>query len=175
MKKQNFHRRTLYLNRRKFLGLMGAGTAATLFANPVWGAFELPPDELKRWQQSLFQPSAPRRYLSNQHTDARMHLGGIGTGNFEIGADGRLTTWQLFNTLRDGQVPFYFGIKSGDTTKLLQTTGGPGWPRIKQIEMTGEYPVSTLQFQDDDLPVQLELAAFTPMEPLNTDLSSIRL
>jgi hypothetical protein len=29
---------------------------------------------------------------------------GIGTGNFEIEADGQLTTWQLFNTLRDGQV-----------------------------------------------------------------------
>ena len=53
-----------------------------------------------------------------------MHLGGIGTGNFEIGADGQLTTWQLFNTLRDGQVPLHFLIRAGATTKLLQTAGG---------------------------------------------------
>ena len=42
-----------------------------------------------------------------------MHLGGIGTGNFEIGSDGQFTTWQLFNTLRDGYVPLCFGVKAG--------------------------------------------------------------
>ena len=77
-----------------------------------------------------------------------MHLGGIGTGNFEIGADGQFTTWQLFNTLRDGQVPFHFLVRSGSATKLLQTAGGPDWPRVKRIEMTGEYPVAKLRFQD---------------------------
>jgi uncharacterized protein (DUF608 family) len=104
-----------------------------------------------------------------------MHLGGIGTGNFEIGADGQLTTWQLFNTLRDGQVPFYFAVKAGNVSKLLQTTGGPDWPRVKQIEMTGEYPFATLRFRDEDLPAQLELEAFTPLEPLNVRLSSMPL
>lgn len=165
----------LYLSRRKFLGLVGAGTAATFFTSPAWAAFELSPDELEQWQSSLIKPASPRLYLSSKHTDARLHLGGIGTGNFEIGADGQLTTWQLFNTLRDGDVPFYFGVKSGETAKLLQTAGGPDWPRIKQIEMTGEYPFCTLRFKDDDLPVQLELEAFTPMEPLNTKLSSMPL
>ena len=48
-----------------------------------------------------------------------MHLGGIGTGNVEIGADGQLTTWQLFNTLRDGQVPFYF--VDADDLVLIRT------------------------------------------------------
>ena len=101
-----------------------------------------------------------------------MHLGGIGTGNFEIGADGRFTTWQLFNTLRDGEVPFYFAVKAGDAAKLLQTAGGPEWPRIREIEMSGEYPMATLRFRDGDLPVQLELEAFTPFEPLDSDFSS---
>ncbi len=162
------------LTRRNFIGLVGAGTAAVL-ASPAWGAFELPANELERWKRSLFAPAAPRVYLSDRHTDARMHLGGIGTGNFEIGADGRLTTWQLFNTLRDGEVPFYFAVKAGATAKLLQTTGGPDWPRVKQIEMTGEYPFATLRFRDDDLPVKLELTAFTPFAPLDTQLSSMPL
>lgn len=141
----------------------------------AWGAFELPPDELNQWKRSLTEAGAPRVYLSNIHTDARMHLGGIGTGNFEIGADGRFTTWQLFNTLRDGEVPFYFGVKSGQVARLLQTTGGPEWPRVKQVEMTGEYPAAILRFRDDDLPVGIELEAFTPFEPLDTKLSSLPL
>ena len=104
-----------------------------------------------------------------------MHLGGIGTGNFEIGVDGQLTTWQLFNTLRDGQVPLHFLIRAGATAKLLQTAGGPDWPRVKQIEMTGEYPVAVLRFRDPDLPVQVELTAFSPFAPLDTRFSSMPL
>lgn len=141
----------------------------------AWGAFELPSDELDRWKRSLTAPGSRKVYLSNVNTDARMHLGGIGTGNIEIGADGRLTTWQLFNTLRDGQAPFYFCIKAGPHAKLLQTTGGPDWPRVRQIEMTGEYPIAALHFRDDDLPVQVELTAFSPMQPLKAEFSSMPL
>lgn len=163
------------LSRRDFLELIGVGTAATFLAPSAWGAFELPADELERWKRDLFAPTSPRRYRSSQHTDARMHLGGIGTGNFEIGADGRLTTWQLFNTLRDGDVPFHFGVCAGQVARLLQTAGGPEWPRIRQIEMQGEYPFATLRFVDPDLPVQLELTAFSPFAPLDTALSSVPL
>ena len=163
------------LNRREFIGLVGAGAAATLFGSPAWGAFELPADELQRWRRDLFAPAKPRLYLSGKHTDARMHLGGIGTGNFEIGVDGQLTTWQLFNTLRDGQVPFHFLIRAGGVTRLLQTAGGPDWPRVQQIEMTGEYPVAALRFRDTGLPVEVELTAFSPFAPLDARFSSMPL
>src|SRR6516164_3790356 len=143
------------LSRRDFLGLVGAGSAAAFVGSCAWASFSLPPDELESWERALFQPAAPRRYSSDRHTDARLHLGGIGTGNFEIGVDGQLTTWQLFNTLHDGYVPFYFLIKTGSTTKLLQTRGGPDWPKVKQIEMTGEYPFARLRFLDADLPIDL--------------------
>ena len=108
-------------------------------------------------------------------TDARMHLGGIGTGNIEIGCDGQFTRWQLFNTLSDGYVPLMFAVKAGDVARLLQTAGGPDWPRVKQIEMIGEYPIATLQFVDADLPVKLELSAFTPFAPLDSRFSSMPL
>ncbi|MGH8024740.1 MAG: GH116 family glycosyl-hydrolase, partial [Limisphaerales bacterium] len=163
------------LSRREFLGLVGAGVALSLAGPSAWGAFELPSDKLDRWKRSLTAPESRPVYLSNVNTDARMHLGGIGTGNLEIGADGRLTTWQLFNTLRDGLAPFYFCIKAGGHAKLLQTTGGPDWPRVRQIEMTGEYPIAALRFRDDDLPVPVELTAFTPMQPLDAKFSSMPL
>lgn len=162
------------LTRRDFLGLVGTGAAA-LIATPAWGAFELPADDLDRWRRDLLSPAKPRLYVSDKHTDARLHLGGIGTGNFEIGADGQFTTWQLFNTLRDGDVPFHLLAKAGATTRLLQTVGGPDWARVKRIEMTGDYPVATLRFKDDELPVELELSAFTPFAPLDARLASMPL
>jgi uncharacterized protein (DUF608 family) len=163
------------LNRREFIGLMGAATAAALMPGSARAAYELPSADFADWQRHLMEPGASRRYFSNTHTDARMHLGGIGTGNFEIGADGQLTSWQLFNTLRDGHAPFYFAVKAGDATRLLQTAGGPDWPRITRIEMTGDYPRATLRFEDDALPVKLELEAFTPWKPLDADASSLPL
>src|SRR5262249_43487751 len=113
------------VTRREFLTIMGAGTAAALVGGPAWARFvekAANSIELAEWKRELFTPAAPRVYTSGKHTDARMHLGGIGTGNFEIGADGRFTNWQLFNTLRDGYVPFFFGVKAGKTARLLQTT-----------------------------------------------------
>ena len=169
----NCEPRSTTLTRRQFLELVGIGSAAAFLPSHAWADFELPPDELARWRSTLLAPAAPRRYWSGQHTDARLHLGGIGTGNFEIGSDGQLTTWQLFNTLRDGEVPLHFVVRSGGDTRLLQTHGGPDWPRVERIEMTGEYPFARLRFLDPGLPIELELAAFSPFAPLDTALSSI--
>ena len=121
------------------------------------------------------QAARPTVYRSDVNKDARMHLGGIGTGNIEIGCDGQFTRWQLFNTLADGFVPLMFAVKAGDVVRLLQTEGGADWPRVKQIEMVGEYPIATLKFVDADLPVKLELSAFTPFAPLDSRVSSMPL
>ena len=161
------------VTRREFLTLVGAGAAgAVLAASPDRAAAEAA--ELAEWKRALGRPSGAPVYRSDKHTDARMPLGGIGTGNVEIGADGQFTTWQLFNTLRDGYVPFFFGVRVGKTARMLQTVGGPeDLPRIGRIEMTGEYPFATLRFRDPALPVEIDLNAFTPFAPLDTNLSSI--
>jgi uncharacterized protein (DUF608 family) len=166
------------VSRRGFLGLLGAGTASTVIAGASLGgeaASKASPEDLAAWKKSLFEPASPRLYRSGSHTDARLHLGGIGTGNLEIGADGQFTTWQLFNTLRDGHIPFHFAVKAGGKACLLQTAGGPGLPLVKEIEMTGEYPVAVLRFIDPELAVKIELEAFSPFSPLDTRLSSMPL
>ena len=166
------------LTRREFIEIVGAGAAGAALGGAALnagGATTPSDDPLRLWKQALAEPSPPRVYRSDVHTDARMHLGGIGTGNFEIGVDGQFTTWQLFNTLRDGHVPLCFLARAGQTTLLLQTKGGPDGPRVKQAEMTGEYPLATLRFLDPALPVRLELTAFSPFAPLDTALSSIPL
>lgn len=163
------------VSRRNFIALVGVG-AAGLLATPSWAEWVSRQGDnatLAAWKEELFKPAAPRKYLSSKHVDARMPLGGVGTGNFEIGADGQFTTWQLFNTLRDGHVPFCFGVKVGGVSRLLQTTGGPDWPHVKSIVLTGEYPFATLKFSDPDLPVDIELTSFTPFAPLDAEFSAI--
>ncbi|MCE5266728.1 MAG: non-lysosomal glucosylceramidase [Planctomycetaceae bacterium] len=163
------------IDRRGFLTILGGSAAAAGMSGPAWAEWvqnKVSPEQLERWKKSLTQNSPPTVYRSDIHTDARMHLGGIGTGNIEIGADGRFTHWQLFNTLKDGEVPFWFAVRAGGVSKLLQTTAGSKTPRVKQIEMTGEYPIATLKFDDAELPVKLELTAFTPFAPLDTRFSS---
>jgi uncharacterized protein (DUF608 family) len=167
------------INRREFFSTVStAAAAASLLGGTAWANWlqkAMPPEELDRWMKSLREPAAPRVYKSGVHADARMHLGGIGTGNIEIGCDGQLTNWQLFNTLRDGQVPFAFVIKDGETARLLQTAGGPDWPRVERIEMTGEYPIAELKYFDKALKVDVQLTAFTPFAPLDAEFSSMPL
>src|SRR5512139_651952 len=81
------------LSRREFLELAAAGTAGALLSSPAQGAtFALPAEAWQQWKRDLAAPGQPRVYRSDVHQDARLHLGGLGTGNFELGADGQLTT-----------------------------------------------------------------------------------
>ncbi|MCX8107587.1 MAG: GH116 family glycosyl-hydrolase, partial [Verrucomicrobiae bacterium] len=149
--------------------------AGALLVQRLNAEFAMPDRDYEAWRKRLFESDVPRVYLPEKHTDARMHLGGIGTGNIEIGADGQFTTWQLFNTLRDGYVPLYFAVKVGNVSRLLQRAGGPSWPRVQGIEMTGEYPVANLRFFDEGLPIDIELSAFSPFVPLDSRVSSMPL
>jgi hypothetical protein len=91
------------------------GTVVPTFSAALadWIGRQATSEEAVRWRKALLQPSPPRVYRSDVHRDARIHLGGIGTSNVEIGCDGQFTNWQLFNTLRDGHVPLSFVVNAG--------------------------------------------------------------
>ena len=76
------------------------------------------------------------------------------------------TTVECFGDLPLAYTTLAQFITAGGTATLLQTAGGPDWPRVRKIEMTGEYPFATLQFRDEELPVNVELTAFSPFAPL---------
>lgn len=130
-----------------------------------------------------------------------MPLGGIGTGNVSLCADGALRQWQLHNIGNHrGDLPgSFFAIRVSqweppfDEVRVLQAppsqpTGTPlvnddevpRWQRdllerhrgVRGTRFRATYPVAEIDY-DDDLPVQVRLEAFTPMAPLEADLSAL--
>jgi non-lysosomal glucosylceramidase len=121
-------------------------------------------------------------------------LGGIGTGNVSLGARGDLRDWEIYNHADKGTTlpNTFFAIRTqtksqGQVTKVLEAplqaphtlsngyhpTTAAGLPRLSGATFRGEYPFATIEFEDADLPVQVQLEAFTPLIPLNPDESGI--
>jgi non-lysosomal glucosylceramidase len=132
--------------------------------------------------------------LTGSATVAAFPLGGIGTGNVSIGARGEFRDWEISNHADKGTwLPFtFFAIHaapegSEPVTRVLESElqvpheGDSGYhigkvaglPRLKNSRMRGEYPLLAIEFDDDVLPVDVTLTAFTPLVPLNADESGI--
>lgn len=132
--------------------------------------------------------------LDGSATVAAFPLGGIGTGNVSIGARGEFRDWELENHPDTGHAnPFSFFSVSAQAvggeriTRVLESRlqaphqgdqGYPvsavgGLPRLARSRMIGEYPLLRVEFDDDVLPVDIALEAFTPLVPLDADESGI--
>lgn len=115
-------------------------------------------------------------------------LGGIGTGNVSLGARGELRDWEIFNAPAKGAAlpNTFWAIRvqtaSGNVvTKVLQAPMTPphtrwhgyhpstaaGLPHVARAVFRGEYPLARVDFEDPDLPVRVQLEAFTPLVPLD--------
>lgn len=126
-------------------------------------------------------------------TLAAFPLGGVGTGNVSIGSRGELRDWELTNRPDKGAtLPFTcFAIRAATSTSAVTRIlegrlpapheGDQGYdagrlaglPRLAGTRMRGEYPLLTIDFDDDDLSVAVRLTAFTPLVPLDADASGI--
>src|SRR5262249_46615559 len=134
------------------------------------------------------------RTFDATHTALTFPLGGIGTGNISLGARGELIDWEIFNSSAKGNnLPnafFAIRMQSGDQKPILRVLEGPlqpphnlshgyhpwqhgGLPRFANSTLRGEYPLATVTLDDPNLPVRVELKAFTPLIPLNPDDSGI--
>jgi len=140
------------------------------------------------------------RVFPSTASQALFPLGGIGTGNVSLGARGELRDWEIFNRPGKGKLlPYtFFSIwykASGGEgmAKVLEAAinqpflqsghsipwaaGGfmpwytPGVPRLQAAYLKGEYPIATLDFEDD-APVKVSLTSFTPFCPSDIDFSS---
>jgi len=120
-------------------------------------------------------------------------LGGIGTGTIGLGGRGELRDWEIYNAPNFGYRPPYtmpyIFCRQGrrKVAKVLErrllppyhaSHGLPpdrlaGMPRLEEAAFLGTYPVARIFFQDDELPVTVELEAFNPMIPGDAEASGI--
>lgn len=134
------------------------------------------------------------RIMDETATAARFLLGGIGTGNISVDARGRLTDVEWWNRPNKGFHPPYtfFAVRAEDgehpaQAKMLAgpheplfvyqeggaTTDVEGLSCFRHSRMTGEYPFVYVKLEDEEMPIEAELEAFTPFIPLDADDSSL--
>ncbi len=143
------------------------------------------PDERLSGGAEWFGPDA---------TQVAFPFGGIGTGTIAMGARGDLRDFEIWNEPRKGLVlPFTHFIlraQAGDepgVTRVLEgripppypashgihPNVGGGLPRFAQSRFRGRYPTVELELRDPDVPVDVDLLAYTPFVPLDPDESGL--
>jgi uncharacterized protein (DUF608 family) len=134
------------------------------------------------------------RSYDHTATAAAFPLGGIGSGNISIGARGELRDWEIFNHPAKGtHLPntfFAIRARAADGPAVTRVLEGPlqpphalshgyhpasnaGLPRLHASTLSGAYPIARVAFEDDALPVRVELEAYTPFVPLDPDDSGL--
>ncbi len=154
------------------------------------------------WIKSLYEKGTPEVYTSekNQLKYIGMPVGGNACGQLYLGGDGRLWLWHIFRAeygrekdhgqrfssmtlgghyadpdkvfTRETR-PVVQGTaikvtsKGKSITRKLDSTG------FKNIEFRGEYPISKVKYADENLPVEIQLEAFSPFIPVNPEDSAL--
>ncbi len=135
-----------------------------------------------------------RIWYKDDATVAKFLLGGIGTGNFSIGSRGQMCDWEIFNRPQKGGKLSYtfFAIRTQEgndnaQVKILESKlrppfetsngywpwDGYGIPRFEEARISGEVSKAMVELRDPDMPVDVDLVAFTPFIPLDAANSGI--
>ncbi|HON91745.1 MAG TPA: GH116 family glycosyl hydrolase [Sedimentisphaerales bacterium] len=136
------------------------------------------------FETKLFQRGEPAVWSGEELETIGMPIGGIATGQLYLRGDGTLGLWQIFNkhvfsgygrdnyrTYRpDSPVDsgFAVGIVSEGKVTLRPLNKDFG-----RVEFIGEYPIAVVRYQADDLPLQVQMEAFSPFIPLNAKDSAL--
>eukprot|EP01119_Soliformovum_irregulare_P015281 TRINITY_DN4283_c0_g1_i3.p1 TRINITY_DN4283_c0_g1~~TRINITY_DN4283_c0_g1_i3.p1 ORF type:complete len:999 (+),score=216.10 TRINITY_DN4283_c0_g1_i3:447-2999(+) len=102
-------------------------------------------------------------------------LGGLGSGSFEIRADGSFKEWIIENQSPAGSAKFgtvddaILGIwTSTSGARMLRThppaSDGVAYPEIKQMTYSGAFPTSKWIIQDERIPIKASLYAFPNLD-----------
>jgi non-lysosomal glucosylceramidase len=138
--------------------------------------------------------SYPRSFSGRYLKMIAFPLGGVAAGSLSLGGRGQLRDWEIFNRPNKGFSPPYalpsIWIQAGNSKPIarvlearilppyegqdgLGSNNSPGLSRIQAATFTGEYPLAHIRFEDRDLPVHVELEAFSPFIPHNPDDSGL--
>ena len=142
------------------------------------------------------QDTAYPRVFTGRHLNRiSCPLGGIGTGGIGLGGRGNLQDWQIYNrpdtgnnpeltlpslwvqtagaqpysvVLERGYLPPYDTGENGFWPSAI-----PGLPRLAEAKFLSSFPLSRIEFEDPDCPVQVALEAWAPFQPLDADASGL--
>ncbi len=121
-------------------------------------------------------------------------IGGLGTGNITLGGRGEIRELEIFNKPDKGKSPefTFFSIWAKEEGKEavarmlerelippyvawmgIPRNQLPGVSRFKETRFRGEFPFAYLVFEDNAVPVSVELEAYNPFIPLSPEKSGI--
>ncbi|MGI6368875.1 MAG: GH116 family glycosyl-hydrolase [Anaerolineae bacterium] len=154
-------------------------------------------------QETLYRRAKGLTYSGEQLAHIAFPLGGIGAGCISLSGRGALIDWEIFNRPNKGMaVPYaFFALwarpEGGEpVTRVLQTPpqppfDGSGWgqfsgvgfgvnredgsglPHMRSATFRGEFPLAWVDLEDERLPVQVSLHAWSPFIPTADDDSSL--
>lgn len=117
-----------------------------------------------------------------------MPVGGICAGQVYLGGDGQLWYWDVFNIKRI--IPgrpgdkFYLNpmtqdrrFEQGSALRINNARTPIVKPLRKggfhDITFTGEYPIGKVSYREDNLPIEVDLEAYSPFIPTNHEASGL--
>jgi uncharacterized protein (DUF608 family) len=182
-------------SRREFLHAVGLGGMAALTAGLPVTAGPFRPGDFERlipadkkldpgWVRSLFERGEPTVYRGAELDTIGMPVGGLCAGQLYLGGDGKLWHWDIFNLYQGTGDTHYahppkpasplsqgfaLRVTVGSKTELraLDRTG------FADVRFRGQYPIGTVEYRDEAVPVAVTLEAFSPFIPLNPEDSSL--
>jgi uncharacterized protein (DUF608 family) len=149
-------------------------------------------------RRELHARGTPAFYRGNDLRFIGMPVGGICAGQVNLGGDGRLWLWDVFNKIKLGVLskevvfrgdrlnplgganyveppvqvhPFASGFALHVGGRTFPFESG-GW---SDISFNGEYPLATVRYRDASCPVEVDLQTFSPFCPLDEDISGMPL
>lgn len=152
----------------------------------------------EQYVSSLFEKGTPRWFSGSELDTIGMPVGGICAGQVYLLGDGRLGYWDIFNQQENsgyGQVNWKLGrgpewkVRNGKLVHdhpvdqgfaigiRLKEKRWCKWLNRKDFEnlkFRGEYPIGRVDYTPGfDLPIEIQLEAFSPFIPLDPHRSSL--
>ncbi len=176
----------LKFERRNFLKSLGllAGGLAVSRLSVMAGPFD--PSELngavpidkkldETWVKSLYERGTPTVYRGAELDYIGMPVGGICAGQMYLGGDGKLWRWDIFNQLKSTGDKNYAQPPKPDyplEQDFSLTYEGKSYPLNRigftDISFKGQYPVGTVSYKNEVIPLEITLEAYSPFIPLST-------
>jgi non-lysosomal glucosylceramidase len=136
------------------------------------------------WLGSLRARGERSVYRGEDLRKIGMPIGGLCAGQVYLGGDGRLWHWDIFNQHIGTGAEHYakplqpsapfdqgFGLRvTGTEPSAFIPLDMAHW---RDVSFIGEYPIGYVEYRDPGIPLTVQLEAFSPFIPLNTEDSSL--